>query len=240
MPNKELKTTCLVLRAADYRDSDKMLTLFSREYGKLSALARGAKKGKLKFAVQPMFTGEFLLESKAGKLYVSQAQQLKSYFTIASDFSKFASANVILECTEIFLTDEPAPKLFALSVNCLEKLKNDISPAEVLAYFSVKLLCISGYEPHLDGCACCGSEGQEYFSFEHGGGICGDCKANSDIHLSKDMILLINKSKKLAPISFELSGFKQQTFEQVYNIMLKFIEHICEQKLKSTVIFKFG
>lgn len=238
MSGNELKTICLVLRAADYRDSDKILTLFSKEHGRLTALARGAKKGKLKFVAQPMFTGEFLLTGKGDKLYVTQAQQLKSYFSVAGDFSKFASANIMLECTELFLTDEPSPKLFALIVNCLEKLKNGIDPAEILAYFMVKILCVSGYEPHMDSCINCGSTCLEYFSFELGSAVCKDCEVGGDIRLNKDMIALICKSKLCVPKSFDLSEFNQNTKEQVRDMMIKFIEHICERRLKSTKIFE--
>lgn len=236
--NKELKTTCLVLRTTDYRDSDKMLTLFSREYGKLSALARGAKKGKLKFVSQPMFVGEFLLTGKTDKLYVSQAAQRRSYFSVASDFSKFANAGIMLECTELFLTDEPSPKLFALIVNCLEEIKNGVNPAEVLAYFLVKILCISGYEPHMDSCINCGSTCLEYFSDELGSVVCKDCKVNGDIRLTGGMISLIHKSKSCVPKSFDLSEFNQNTKERVCNMMIKFIEHICERQLKSTKIYR--
>ena len=65
----EKKTTAFVLRAVDYKENDKLLTLLSAEHGKITANLRGAKKpnAKLKFAAQPFSLVEFVLAERGGK-----------------------------------------------------------------------------------------------------------------------------------------------------------------------------
>ena len=111
-------TLCIVMRTADWRDADKMLTLFSRDYGLLSALARGAKnlKNPIAAASQPFCCGIYSFSGRNGRLYVSQCEIKKEFYSLGSDFEKYAAACVMMEMTEKILqnTDEYDPPFYSI------------------------------------------------------------------------------------------------------------------------------
>ncbi len=225
-----------MLRTAEYKDADKMLTLFSKDMGKVSALARGAKKGKLKNVAQILFCGEFALSFKNGKCYVSQAESKMSYFSITKDFDRFAAASAMLEATELFLTFEPAPKLFALLTHCLLRLKNGEDGVATLTYFFIKLMCLEGFEPQVETCVSCGSQDILFFSAELGGALCIDCANNPDGKLTPEVIQIFKTAKLFPPGKYDFSGFSNESIKRAVNFALHFVEVQAERCLKSARI----
>ena len=79
------KIKALVLRAADFKENDKLLLLYCGEYGKITASIRGVKKpgAKLKFAAEPFCFGEFMLSVKDGRYAVTNCTEIESFFFFA-------------------------------------------------------------------------------------------------------------------------------------------------------------
>ncbi|MEI6102281.1 MAG: DNA repair protein RecO, partial [Eubacteriales bacterium] len=165
---------CIVLRTADYRDSDKMLTLFSRESGLISALARGAKnlKNPLAAACQPFCCGIFSFAGKNGKLYVGQCEIKKGYYSLGSDFERYAAACVMVEATEKILENAAEyDRLFVLFINCLSSLEKGVPSRFVVAFFFVHVSELLGICPATSVCAICGKplSNPSLFCIEDGG-----------------------------------------------------------------------
>ena len=78
----EIKTEGVVLQAIDYKDNDKLLTVFSPTLGKITAGIRGVKKpkAKLAFAAQPFCFAEYILAEKGGRYTVTGAYLHESFF----------------------------------------------------------------------------------------------------------------------------------------------------------------
>ena len=94
----------IVLRAVNYRDFDRMLTLFSREEGKISAGARGAhrQKSALSAASTQFCTGEYVLDEKNGKYSVKNCMLDEAYYPLREDAKRFAYAAALTQvCEEI-------------------------------------------------------------------------------------------------------------------------------------------
>ncbi len=173
---------CIVLKTADYRDSDKMLTLFAREEGLVSALARGAKnlKNPLAAASQPFCCGIFSFSGKNGKLYVSQCEIKKEFFSLGKDFERYAAACAMVEAAERILAHagaEEFSRLFVLLANCLASLENGLMARFVLAFFFVQVSDILGVRPATSVCAVCGKPLRDagFFCAEEGGAVCREC-----------------------------------------------------------------
>jgi len=201
---------CIVLRTADYRDSDKMLTLFSREAGRVSALARGAKnlKNPLAAASQPFCCGIFSFTGKNGKLYVSQCEIKKEFYSLGADFEKFAAACVMVEMADKILEDSVEyERLFVLLANCLSALEKGPPVRMTLAYFFVQISDILGIRPTTDTCAVCGKDLEEpdLFCASEGGAVCEQCAAG--LHTKKirpEAIRMIDVLLKTDPKSIAL------------------------------------
>jgi len=173
-------TLCIVMRTADWRDSDKMLTLFSRDYGLVSALAKGAKnlKNPITAASQPFCCGIYSFNSRSGRLYVSQCEIKKEFYNIGTDFDKYAAACVMMEVAEkILINTEEYDRLFILLVNCLAHLEKCPDPREVLTYFLVQVSDLLGIRPSTRTCAVCGTEigAPRLFCSSEGGAVCRGC-----------------------------------------------------------------
>ncbi|MBO5328139.1 MAG: DNA repair protein RecO, partial [Clostridia bacterium] len=87
----EVKTEAIVLKAVDYKDNDKLLTLFSPTLGKITAGARGVKKptAKLAFATQPFCFAEYVLAEKGGRYTVTSAYLHESFFALREDVTRY-------------------------------------------------------------------------------------------------------------------------------------------------------
>ena len=90
----EIKTEAIVLRSIDYKDNDKLLTLFSPELGKITAGIKGVKKpkAKLAFSAQPFCFAEYVLAEKNGRYTVTAAYLHESFFELRSDVDAFYAA----------------------------------------------------------------------------------------------------------------------------------------------------
>ena len=95
----ETVVNALMLRAVDYNENDKILTLLSAERGKISAGIRGVKKAaaRLKFAAQPFCFAEYVLAVRGGKYTVINASENESFYDLRTDVNKFYAASAVSE-----------------------------------------------------------------------------------------------------------------------------------------------
>ena len=145
----EIKTEAIVLQAIDYKDNDKLLTLFSPELGKITAGIRGVKKPKarLSFASQPFCFAEYILAEKGGRYTVTGAYLHESFFELRTDLTRFYAACAGAEiCRVLAQENERHDSLFIGFIECLKALcLNDENEADTLVTFSIVALRESGY-----------------------------------------------------------------------------------------------
>lgn len=90
---------CLCLKGIDYKDNDKLLTLYGEGIGKFTAVVKSCKstKSKLKFATLPMTFANYEFVQKGGRNTVTGCEQIESFFDITGDIVKYSAACVALE-----------------------------------------------------------------------------------------------------------------------------------------------
>jgi DNA repair protein RecO (recombination protein O) len=179
----EIKTQAVVLSAADYKDADKRLALFSCEYGLIWATIKGVKKPKAKLAsiAQPFCFAEFLL-NKTGDFYsVINATAIDSFFDLTKDFDKYIVGTSLLEfIKKTTKENDPNLGLFVMFLKCLKILNyENANPMAVLIKFLIDGMGLIGYTLKMDKCACCESTNLlQYgyaYSYDYGGIICKKC-----------------------------------------------------------------
>ncbi len=202
--SKELITKSIVLRARNYRESDKILTLFSLEAGKITATLRGCNKpnAKLKFAGQIFCFGEFGLVRTGDNWTVTNVSEIESFFDISKDYDRLSAGACILEICDIILNNgEAVPSLFVLVLKALKILSfEDVKPQTVLIKFLLDVFRITGYELQLNKCQNCGGAFNTHIllSWNSGSLICGLCRDNNclDVSLPEWTILkMINQTE---------------------------------------------
>lgn len=166
----EIKTEAIVLQSIDYKDNDKLLTLFSPTLGKITAGIKGVKKptAKLAFAAQPFCFAEYVLAEKGGRYTVVSAYLYESFFSLRLDIEAFYAACAAAEtCRTIALENEEYDGLFIAFAECLKALSlSGEERGEALIAFLLVALRESGYPIDLD------FDGEEleklYFDFSEG------------------------------------------------------------------------
>ena len=145
----EIKTEAVVLQSLDYKDNDKILTLFSPTLGKITAGIKGVKKptAKLAFAAQPFCFSEYVLAEKNGRYTVTAAYLHESFFSLRDDIDKYYAACAMAETArELAVENERYQGLFIGFIEGLKALcLTDEPPALALISFLLIALFESGY-----------------------------------------------------------------------------------------------
>jgi DNA repair protein RecO (recombination protein O) len=145
----------IVISGRDYRESDRLLRLFTLEHGPLTALARGAKRSSKRFggALEPFSRLEAELSIRdQGLSIIHSANTIMTIQTLFRDLDRFAQAAYACELADRFLPEHlPNPRLFRLLATYLEQLGAEaVLPLPALRrFFEINLLNILGYRPDL-------------------------------------------------------------------------------------------
>ncbi len=173
-------TEGIVLRQVKTSYGRRMVLLFSKKYGKISAGTSIAEKGRNRssLALRPFTYGRYEMFKNRESYNINSADVIRSYYGIGEDVDKYMNGAYVLEFTERILSDEvPAPGIFSLLIDFFDMLENRSRGIGtlVLAY-QTKVLRYSGVMPQLDHCAVCGEKKPAAkFSIPDGGIICSDC-----------------------------------------------------------------
>lgn len=186
------KAEAVVLRSRVYGEADRILSLFTKEWGKISAIAKGVRKptSRLRGAVQ-LFSHTHLVLYKGKTLdTVTQGEATEDFSFLQDDLERLTAASYCAELVErLTFENQPLPKLFWLLLTALRTLRWG-DPVLVARVFEVQLLAILGYRPRLDDCVVCGRRRQilppdsrerviSWFSIEKGGMVCSGCAAET-------------------------------------------------------------
>ncbi len=180
-----LTIQALVLRVTDYNDRDALLTVLTRNYGKLTVKARGLrrKNSPLVAPCQLLAFGEFTVFEYRGMYTINEAHSLELFQGLRRDLQKLSLGTYFAQVAEVISQEDlPNPELLSLTLNCLYALaKLDVAESLVKAVFELRVACIAGYTPDLYGCHACGCPNPDRFDLSAGRLECATCRsADSD------------------------------------------------------------
>ena len=181
-----LTTQGIVLRGVDYKESDKILTVLTRDGGKLTVRAKGCRRkgSRLAASVQLLAWSDMTLFEYRDRYTLNDAEPLELFWGVRSDVEKVALGSYFAEVTEAVSGEEQAdPAVLSLLLNSLYALdKLDRPLPLVKAVFELKLLSLIGYEPLLDACAVCGAAEPEDARFQLTEGMltCAKCRSGGE------------------------------------------------------------
>lgn len=175
--------TGIVTGYTDYKDNDRILTLFTLEQGRVDVKARGCRKttAPLLACAQPFVYGEYELFTTKGKYSVRQCDIRDSYYPLREDIDRYAVASMVTRtCQETVQENEKNAPLFELLTYTLTFLAYaDTAPADILYAFLLRYLSKTGYTPAITTCCMCGrdvrSDAKLFFSSARGGTLCLAC-----------------------------------------------------------------
>lgn len=180
-----LKIQGLVLRVTEYNEHDSILTILSKNHGKITAKARGLrrKNSPLIAQCQLLAFAEFTLFENRGIYVITEAATLELFHELRSDLTRLSLSTYFAQVAEVICQEDlPSPEVQSLVLNCLYALsKLGERESKVKAVFELRAACIAGYYPDLSGCCGCGSEWPDRFDLSAGMLECAGCRsADSD------------------------------------------------------------
>jgi DNA repair protein RecO (recombination protein O) len=152
------KLQAFVLSTLDYSDSDRIVSLFTLEHGRIRAFARGARNSRKRFgpALEPFARIEAQVRVKEGLSGISQADIVTVYPGIRGSLSAISHALYACELVDVITGEgQPLPRLFRLVSAYLDRLESDATAESDRRFFEINLLNILGYRPSLETCTRC-------------------------------------------------------------------------------------
>ncbi len=176
-------TKAIVTGYTDYRDEDRMLTLFSAQRGRIDCKARNCRKptSKLLSCAQPFVFGEFELFISSDRVTVNACDVRETFYPLREDADRFMTASVCTQLVNSVIEREaPDEALFSLLYHVLSFLAyTDSDPQDLLIAFLLHYLDHAGYRPSLTRCAVCRRDVRGdavlFYSAEAGGAVCAGC-----------------------------------------------------------------
>lgn len=228
------KSLCIVLRASNYRENDKMLTLFSRDYGKIDALARGCRKptSSLLSSSDVLCCSEISFNVKDGRHYIIGAEPRTNFYDIRKNMKALMTSLLLVEIVERNIVhEEPNRSLFALLSGCLYALANGDSYRKVLSFFTFKLFESQGERPPLSECVICGKPSVNRINIKAGGAVCADCEG-----MDVDASCLENISRIYATKSKDILNTDIPVNDEFYSLSIEWLKYHESSDLKTLAL----
>ena len=187
------KVEGIIVSEVDYKESSKIVNIFTKEHGIIGALARGAKrlKSNLSGVTSKLTYGTFYINYKEkGLSILSEVDIIASFKNIKKDLEKISYASYLTELVTQVYRHEQNSNIYELYINGLKKIEDNLDPMVILNIIELKLLDNLGIRPIIDSCVSCGSTDVITISSYKGGFLCQKCLESDKIVHPKTIKLI--------------------------------------------------
>jgi DNA repair protein RecO (recombination protein O) len=180
-PDRITKLEAVVISHRDFGEADRFIRLFSRELGKMDAIAKGIRKARSRKAahLEPFTHVALVLARGQSAWIITQADMLTAFNAIRDDLKKTAQAAYVVELADrLTAQDQVDSAVFRLVLETLKRLDQLADPFNALCHYELHLLNLTGFRPEFFKCVGCGREIQpqdQFFSARLGGVLCPQC-----------------------------------------------------------------
>jgi DNA repair protein RecO (recombination protein O) len=237
------KTPAVVLRTTPYGEADKIVTLYTLDFGKIKGIAKGAKRSQRRFGntleVCSYVAASFFEKETSELVRLSHCDLIRPFEGLRGDIGNLAWASYLVELVSEMTAERIKNKaLFDLLIFALELIDQGILKEEILRVFEVRLLSSLGYQPHLDHCIRCkkGLGGKNiFFGFREGGVLCSSCAANllDLVPVSLGTVKTLLLAQKIPLPQVRRLSFSPQSLRESRAILSLFIQQYLGKELKS-------
>ena len=182
---RSFNAEAIVLRHRDWGEADRLVTLYTRQRGKIRAVAKGARKIRSRKAghLQPFTRITIQLARARGPYIITQAETLDAYLPLRDNLNLTGNASYLVELLDRFTYEEEETNtaVFRLLSDSLSRLSRGDDIWVLLRYYEMRLLDYLGFRPQLFHCANCEREikaENQFFSAAQGGVLCPQCGAS--------------------------------------------------------------
>ena len=183
MSSADFSVDGLVIRVSESGDNDRLVTVLTRERGRLTFMAKGARSLRCRYmpACNPYVYATYELHAKGTGFWLREANVIESFPGIGKDIAAMYLAQYLSEVAmELSAQEEPAEDLLRLILNAYFAISGAKKPLPLIkAVFELRAAVLAGYAPELDGCHICGAADSNAFYLDvmNGGLVCASCAA---------------------------------------------------------------
>jgi DNA repair protein RecO (recombination protein O) len=251
-----VSTEAIVLKSRRYRETSKIVTVYSKKFGKVSGVAKGARETKSRFgaALEPMTHVSLVLYKKEHRdlHLISESEIVKPFTRLHADLAKITAGLSMVELLDAAMHDEePNEKVFRLTIDVLTELDSATKNLQSLLYsYKLRFLELMGVRPDFDACVKCrkklvpstSDQMPVQFDAQAGGIVCRACALRFPrrVKLSMGSVRSIQKLQR-APMSdvanLEIAESSRKEIEEVLGSYIR--DHLTgAERLKTEGVSK--
>jgi DNA repair protein RecO (recombination protein O) len=241
--SREYQTEAITIKKIKLGEADRILTLYTPEFGKVEAVAKGVRRPKSKMAGHLELLTYSQLRLAHGKNLdtIIGSQTIDSFMELKNDLWSTSYGLYVSELINQFTVSHvPNPSLFQLFLETLRHLAAAENNELTLRYFELHLFDKSGYRPQLQECVSCRSDLKPQinaFCASAGGILCPICKDQYSNHfpISIDALKVLRLFQKSSFEVVKRLKINQDLSREIKGIMENYIRYLLEREVKSAV-----
>jgi DNA repair protein RecO (recombination protein O) len=226
----------IVLRTHKLGESDLIVSILTRQHGKVRAVAKGVRKTKSRFGarLEPPTHLQLLFYEGRELDIVTQAETVDHFRAIRDDLDRLTRAVSMLEAADqLGLEGEPNDPLFQMLLGALRALANHSGPLVVPGFY-LKVLALEGFRPMVDACVECGDDDELVsFDLESGGVRCRAHRRGQAV--SPEAMGLLNDILG-GRLASALNVEQSSATAEIDHIAVRAMEHHLERRLRSIAV----
>jgi DNA repair protein RecO (recombination protein O) len=238
-------TEAIILRHSAVGETDRLVTLYSKNYGKMRAFARGVRKphSKLSGHLEPLNQVNLLITQGRNLPLITQADMIEGFYTPSTNFETIVSGCYVADCLDAFTVEEVENQpLYSLACRQFKQVQSVANIQTQLRFFELQLLTMSGYQPEVNVCLYCRNPPERhsiYFSFEAGGILCQDCKNQFDCFGISE-----TSTKALRYLLMATTGDAQKirmpeaVQKELAHVLTNYLQYIIDRRLQSLLFYR--
>lgn len=241
-----LITPAIVLRTRPFGESDKIVSFFTENYGKLTGIAKGAMRSRKRFVNSlesfSLVSLSFQDRSHSSLALILSAELIHGPRSLVSELDRIAHASYLVEITDGLIGErETNPAIFQHLRDGLGHLESNRASLRFLTFFELKLLRLAGYQPVLDNCKKChesrldGPLSQWHFSPLDGGILCDSCarSCREVLPLGRTAVEILTALQAETDSLPARLALPASVVAEIRSVVLRFIQFQMDREIKS-------
>lgn len=248
MPGQErsIRVDGVIIRHSEFAETDRLLTIFTREAGKVRAIAKGVRKARSRKAghIEPFTRANIQLARGRDLFILTQVESIDGYPALREDLVLLGYASYVIELIDRSTTDvEENRSLYNLLIQTLSRLNRGDNPNLATRYFEIRLLDYIGFRPQLFSCVQCNAKIQaedQYFSAIQGGVLCPKCGQLLPEARQISMLALkfLRHYQRSSYREASRAGIPESVFNEMENLVQYYIITSLERSLNSPAFLR--
>ncbi len=245
MPTSSAKTSAIVIRVVEFSETSLVVTLFTRDFGKIGGLAKGARRLKNPFEsaldLLALCRIVFLHKSTEALDILTEAKLVRRFRPPGKDLGVLFAGYYVAELLDgLTKEDDPNPELFDLADKTLAMLSAGTEPAAKLTvHFELAALKLLGHVPAVEQCVECGevmpaTTGPTAFGLLDGGVLCPRCRGGKKevLAVGADVLRIINQLADPFGQAWQRIKITNRAYAELRRLLDRYIAHLLGRETK--------